>query len=136
MDANKGREVKEGFRYTDKHEWIKPDGKGNALCGISDFAQNSLGDIVYVELSASPGSTISAGDVIAVVESAKAASDVYSPVSGKVLELNSAIEDAPETVNKSPYDDGWFIKLELSDTAELEKLMTPAQYTDFLAAGG
>ncbi|MDX9800342.1 MAG: glycine cleavage system protein GcvH [Spirochaetia bacterium] len=136
MDANKGREVKEGYRYTDKHEWVKAEGNGTALCGISDFAQNSLGDIVYVELSAESGSDISGGDVIAVVESAKAASDVYSPVSGKVLEINSAIEDSPETVNKSPYDEGWFIKLELADTAELEKLMTPAQYTDFLAAGG
>ena len=138
MDAKKGKEVREGFWYTDKHEWVKPDKDlKTALCGVTDFAQNSLGDIVFVELASSIlDSSINKGDVIAVVESAKAASDVYSPVSGQVLELNTVIEDTPETVNKSPYDDGWFVKIELSASDELKKLMTPDQYKDFLASGG
>ncbi len=137
MDAKKGMDVKDGLRYTDKHEWVKAEGGGKAVCGITDFAQNSLGDIVFIEIASSIlDSSIGRGDVIAVVESAKAASDVYSPVSGQVVETNSIIEDSPETVNKSPYGDGWFVKIELSNPAELDKLMSPQQYRDFLASGG
>ncbi len=137
MDTKKGMEEREGFFYTEKHEWVKAAEDGTALCGITDFAQHSLGDIVFVEFPSSLlDSSIEKGEVIAVVESAKAASDVYSPVSGQVVELNSAVEDTPDTVNSSPYDEGWFIRIELSDRKELDSLMSASAYRDFLASGG
>ena len=133
--ANKGMEIRDNCYYTEKHEWVRVEGN-TAVCGISDYAQHSLGDIVFIEIEESARSgSIAKGDVIAVVESAKAASDVYSPVSGEIIEVNAAVEDNPETVNNSPYDDGWFIKLELSGSAELENLLTPDKYRDLLSPG-
>ena len=138
MDNN-GMEVKNSYYYTDKHEWVKADGN-TALCGITDYAQHSLGDIVFAEIAesirdSSSGSIIEKGDVIAVVESAKAASDVYTPVSGQVIEVNTVIEDTPETLNNSPYDKGWMIKLELSNPSEIKELMTPDQYRKLISSG-
>ncbi len=118
------------LRYTEAHEWIGEEG-GFYAVGISDFAQDQLGDITYIELPA-PGREVKQGDDVAVVESVKAASDVYAPVSGTVAEANEKLEDAPETVNKDPYGEGWFFKLKNVDTAQLEGLMDADAYERFL----
>jgi glycine cleavage system H protein len=117
--------------FTDEHEWIDVSGD-IATVGITDYAQEQLGDIVFVELP-EEGKTFAKGDEAAVVESVKAASDVYAPVSGEVVELNSALEDEPGTVNSDAEEDGWFFKLRLTDTSELDGLMTEADYKTFVA---
>ncbi len=118
-------------RFTKEHEWIKVDGKVGTV-GITQFAQGQLGDIVFVEVPA-VGKQVKAGGEAAVVESVKAASEVYSPVSGKVVEGNAALPDAPETVNSDPEGKGWFFKVELSDPKELDGLMDQAAYEKFCA---
>ena len=118
-------------RFTKEHEWIKVDGKVGTV-GITQFAQGQLGDIVFVEVPA-VGKQVKAGGEAAVVESVKAASEVYSPVSGKVVEGNAALPDAPETVNADPEGKGWFFKVELADTKELDGLMDQAAYEKFCA---
>jgi glycine cleavage system H protein len=117
--------------YTEDHEWVEVDGDIGTV-GISDYAQGQLGDIVFVEVP-DEGKEIGKGDDVAVVESVKAASDVYSPVSGTVLEGNAALADTPELVNEDPEGDGWFFKLTLSDPSELESLMDEAKYADFVS---
>ena len=118
-------------RFTKDHEWIKIDGKIGTV-GITQFAQSQLGDIVFVEVPAA-GKAVKAGGEAAVVESVKAASEVYSPVSGTVKEGNSALPDAPETVNTDPQGAGWFFKIEITDTKELEGLMDQAAYDKYVA---
>lgn len=113
---------------TTAHEYCKVDGK-IATIGITDFAQAALGDIVFVDLP-TPGDTFSAKDSFGSVESVKAASDVYAPVSGKIIEVNESLSDEPGLVNSSAEDDAWFVKLELSDESELGELMSPEQYKD------
>jgi len=98
------------LRYAKSHEWVKLDRDGTALIGITDYAQNSLGDITYVQMP-KVGAALKAGETFGVVESVKAASDLYAPVAGNVLAINSALDNAPETVNTSPYGDGWMLKL-------------------------
>ena len=115
--------------YTDEHEWIDVDGD-IATVGITDYAQEQLGDIVFVELPDS-GSEVSKGKDAAVVESVKAASDVYAPISGEVTEANPALEDDPALVNSSPEDEGWFFKLTIADKSELEGLMDAKAYKSF-----
>ena len=117
------------LKYAASHEWVKVDDNGVATVGISDHAQDALGDIVFVELP-EPGTTVNAKDEVAVVESVKAASDVYSPISGEITEVNDTLLDAPETVNSSPYENGWFYKIKLSDEGELGELMDAEAYTD------
>ena len=117
--------------FTEEHEWIEVDGDA-ATVGITDHAQGQLGDIVFVEVP-KPGTVLAKGGEAAVVESVKAASDVYSPVSGTVTEGNSAIEDDPALVNSDAEGAGWFFKLTLSDTAELDGLMDEAAYKEFAA---
>ena len=117
-------------RFTKDHEWIRVDG-GIATIGITDHAQSQLGDIVFVEVP-EEGKEVAKGDEAAVVESVKAASDVYSPVSGTVLEGNAALGDNPGLVNEEPEGDGWFFKLTLSDPSELESLMDEAAYAAFV----
>jgi glycine cleavage system H protein len=117
--------------FTEDHEWIDVDGD-IATIGITDYAQEQLGDIVFVEVPAA-GTTLAKGKEAAVVESVKAASDVYSPVSGTVLEGNAALEDDPALVNTAAETDGWFFRLNIADDGELEGLMTEAQYKDFVA---
>lgn len=112
--------------YTEDHEWISVEG-GTATVGITDYAQAQLGDIVFVELPA-PGTTVSKGGEAAVVESVKAASDVFAPVTGTVSEANGALEGDPALVNSAPEGDGWFFKLTLADAAELEGLMHAEGY--------
>ena len=115
--------------FTDEHEWIDVDGD-NATVGITEYAQSQLGDIVFVELPET-GSQVSKGKDAAVVESVKAASDVYAPITGEVLEVNPALDDDPALVNSSPEDEGWFFKLAIADKAELEGLMDAAAYKAF-----
>ena len=117
--------------FTEDHEWIDVDGDV-ATIGITDYAQGQLGDIVFVEIP-SEGTELAKGKEAAVVESVKAASDVYAPVSGTVMEGNSALEDDPALVNSAPETDGWFFKLTVADAGELDGLMDEAAYEDFVA---
>ena len=117
--------------FTEDHEWIDVDGDIGTV-GISEYAQGQLGDIVFVEVP-DEGRTLGKGDEAAVVESVKAASDVYSPVSGTVIEGNAALADQPDLVNSDAEGDGWFFKLSLSDISELDELMDEAKYADFVS---
>ncbi|NTZ42658.1 glycine cleavage system protein GcvH [Altererythrobacter sp. SALINAS58] len=117
--------------FTEDHEWIEFDGDA-ATVGITDYAQGQLGDIVFVELPAA-GTQLTKGKDAAVVESVKAASDVYSPVSGEVTEANPALEEDPALVNTAPEGDGWFFRATISDASELDGLMTEAKYKEFVA---
>lgn len=126
--------VLEGLRYSNTHEWVKVEGN-TAVVGITDFAQGELSDIVMVELP-KPGREVKAGDSIGVIEAVKAVSDLYSPVSGKVLEVNSALTSTPETINKDAYGEGWIVKLELSNAPEAEKLMDASAYKEFILTAG
>lgn len=117
-------------RYTKDHEYIRIEGETGTV-GISDYAQGQLGDVVFVELPAI-GKSLAKGGEAAVVESVKAASEVYAPVSGEVVEVNSELEGAPGTVNEDPAGKGWFLKIKLKDAAELESLMSEAEYQNYV----
>ena len=135
MGDVKGKNVEAELKYTENHEWIKTKGD-ISYCGITDFAQNSLGDIVFMEYTEDmEGEEVSKGDVIAVVESSKAASDVYTPVSGEILETNSDVEDSPETLNSDPYGSGWLIKIKLSSPEELDDLLSAEDYKKLINSG-
>ena len=121
------------FRYTKEHEWVKIEGN-LARLGITDHAQSALGDVVFVELPA-VGSEVKVGDILGTVESVKAVSDIFAPLSGKVVEVNEGLESAPETVNGSPHEEGWLAVLEMSDPAETEGLLDAAGYEALLAEG-
>ena len=112
-------ELRKELKYLPSHEWARVEEDGTVTVGITDHAQESLGDVVYVE-TPDVGASVNAGEEAGVVESVKAASDIYSPVSGEVIAVNEALEDAPETVNESPYDDGWFFKVKPTDLADLD----------------
>lgn len=113
-------------KYSEDHEWVNVDGDV-ATVGITDYAQGALGDVVFIELP-QVGASFAKGDEVAVVESVKAASEIYAPVTGEIVAVNETLEDAPETVNSSPADDGWFFKIKLSDTSELDELMEEDAY--------
>lgn len=115
------------LKYAESHEWSLLDNAGIVTVGITDFAQHSLGDVVYVELPA-VGRQVKQKEQIAIVESVKAASDIYAPVSGEVVAINDVLADLPETINESPYDKGWFFKIKVSNVAELELLMSAEAY--------
>lgn len=115
------------LRYAKSHEWLRSEADGIATVGITDYAQSSLGDITFVQLP-KVGATLKAGETFGVVESVKAASDLYLPVAGTVLAINSALDGAPETVNSAPYDGGWMLKLRLADPAAVATLLDPAAY--------
>tara|TARA_B110000879_G_scaffold126186_1_gene166460 strand:+ start:106 stop:495 length:390 start_codon:yes stop_codon:yes gene_type:complete len=115
------------LKYAGSHEWARLESDGTVVVGITDHAQAALGDIVYIELP-EVGATLDAGSEIAVVESVKAASDIYSPLSGEVIEINPALEDEPGTVNLSPYADGWFFRVKPSEVNELENMMDASDY--------
>jgi glycine cleavage system H protein len=121
-------EIPADLRYLDSHEWVR-ENDGTARIGISDFAQDELGDVVFVELP-SVGDEISAGEDFAVVESIKAVSDIYAPVSGEVTEVNEILLDEPEHINEEPYGDGWLVEVELADADELGDLLGPDEYAD------
>jgi glycine cleavage system H protein len=118
--------VPDDLRYSKEHEWVRLDGDV-ATIGITHFAQDQLGDVVFVELPG-PGSTVRQFASLGVVESVKAASDVYAPVSGEVVERNVKVIESPELVNSSPFEDGWLVKVKLADKAELTKLLSPGDY--------
>ena len=124
-------EIPGDLRFLKSHEWARVEGDGKVTVGISDHAQGLLGDLVYVELP-NVGDRIEAGNACAVVESVKAASDVYAPVSGKVTAVNSALADKPETINEDAYGEGWLFTVELEDTEQLNELLAPDDYAELL----
>jgi glycine cleavage system H protein len=115
------------LKYADSHEWARLESDGIVVVGITNHAQDALGDIVFIELPES-GAEVDAGAEIAVVESVKAASDIYSPVSGEIVEVNTALEDEPELVNGSPYEDGWLFTIKVSSTEDLNNLLDAEGY--------
>ncbi|MGK0443920.1 MAG: glycine cleavage system H protein [Bermanella sp.] len=115
------------LKYVASHEWIRDEGNGIVTVGITDFAQEQLGDVVFVELP-EVGSEVNKDDSIAVVESVKAASDIYAPVSGEIIEINEDLADEPEKANSEPYDGAWFFKVKLSEESELAGLLTAEEY--------
>ena len=122
------------LRYLSSHEWVRLEEDGEtATIGITDHAQDLLGDVVFVELP-EVGAVINAGEEAGVVESVKAASDIFAPVTGTVIEINEALEESPEFVNSDPYDDGWFFKLKISDADELASLLSAEDYTEVCEA--
>ena len=118
------------LKFTKTHEWVRADGDVVTI-GIADYAQSELGDITYLELPEA-GDSVSAAEPLGVVESVKAASDIYAPLDGEVIERNDAVLDAPDAVNSSPYDRAWLLKLKLSDPSQLDKLMSAEEYDAFV----
>ena len=123
--------VRTDRQYAKSHEWLKPEGDGTATVGISDYAQSSLGDITFVQLP-KVGAAVKAGETFGVVESVKAASDLYAPVAGTVVAVNAALESAPEAVNQSPYDDGWMLKLKPADPGAAGALLSAGDYSKLI----
>lgn len=119
-------QIPKHLKYTEDHEWVSIE-DGVATVGITDYAQESLGDLVYVELP-EVGRVVEAEDNFVVVESVKAASEVFAPISGKVIEVNETLNDTPELINSSPYEEGWIVKLKVSDTGQLDDLMSASVY--------
>lgn len=126
-------EIPGDLHFLKSHEWVRINDDGTATVGISDHAQGALGDLVYVELP-EVGSTVEAGEGkgVAVVESVKAASDIYSPLSGEVVAVNEVLSDAPETINSEPYEGGWIFKIKYSDRNEVDELLTPDAYAELV----
>ena len=118
----------ENFKYTKEHEWIAIDGD-IATVGVTDFAQSELGDIVFVEIE-TEGETLAKDEVFGTIEAVKTVSDLFMPLSGEIVEINTALEDAPESVNENPYDAGWMVKIKLSDASEVDSLMDVAAYKE------
>ena len=126
---SEARENPSDRRYTSEHEWIKQESGGSYVVGITAFAQDQLGDIVYVELP-KVGDRVEAGKTFGVVESVKTASDLYAPVSGEVVEVNQSLADEPATVNDDPFEGGWMIKLKVDDTSQVDTLLSADQYAE------
>ena len=126
-------EIPTEYRYASTHEWARREEDGTVTVGITDHAQNALGDVVFVELP-EEGQTVGAQQEAGVVESVKAASDIYAPIAGTIVAINDVLEDSPETVNEDPYGDGWFFRVQPDDEAELEELLTPEAYGEQLEA--
>jgi glycine cleavage system H protein len=124
--------IPEELKYTEEHEWVKIEGN-IATIGITDFAQGELGDIVYLEID-SLDSEIALNEVFGTVEAVKTVSDLFMPVGGKVIEMNSTLEDNPELVNEDPYGEGWIIKIDISDLSEVDSLLSPEDYKNLIAS--
>jgi glycine cleavage system H protein len=120
--------IPENLKYTKDHEWIKIDGD-EAYVGITDYAQNELGDVVFVEIE-TEGESLDKEEVFGTVEAVKTVSDIFMPISGEVMEVNSKLEDSPEIVNKDPYGEGWLIKVKISDKSELDDLLEASKYKE------
>lgn len=120
--------IPENLKYADSHEWVLDNGDGTVTVGITDHAQDLLGDVVYVELP-EVGADVTATEQFSLVESVKAASDIYAPVNGEVIEVNEALNDSPELINEAPFKDAWIAKIKLSDPADLDKLLDAAGYS-------
>lgn len=123
--------IPDGLRYTKEHEWVSIDSDGIATIGITDFAQSSLGDITFVQLP-EEGEQVRKDDSFGVVESVKAVSDLYSPVTGRVVEVNQPLLNAPELLNDDPYSEGWMIKVEVTDSEEADDLMDAKEYKEYV----
>ena len=119
--------VPEHLLYTPDHEWINPE---TGAIGITDFAQDQLGDVVFLEVVAEEGADVAQKDSLGTIESVKTVSDAYAPVSGKVVAVNGELDGSPELINESPYENGWIVKIELSDRSQLDALLTPAAYKE------
>jgi glycine cleavage system H protein len=119
------------LKFAESHEWVRDNGDGTATIGISDHAQKMLGDVVFVDLP-EVGDEVEAGESFSLVESVKAASDIYAPVTGEIVEINEELEDSPELVNDEPYEEGWIAKIKLSDADELNNLKGAEEYLDTL----
>jgi glycine cleavage system H protein len=115
------------LKFADSHEWVKDNGDGTVTIGISEHAQQMLGDVVFVDLP-DAGDDIEAGDSFSLVESVKAASDIYAPITGEILEINEELEDSPELINEEPYEGGWIVKVKLQDASELDSLKDSEEY--------
>lgn len=115
------------LKFADSHEWVKDNGDGTVTIGISEHAQEMLGDVVFVDLP-EVESELDAGDNFSLVESVKAASDIYAPISGEIVEINEELEDSPELINEEPYEGGWIVKVKLSDASELDALKNAEEY--------
>ena len=124
-------EFPDDLRYTKEHEWVRDEGEGRVRVGITDYAQDALGDVVYVDVP-EVGTAVSANQPFSEVESTKSVSDVYSPISGTVVERNALLEGRPELVNEQPYGDGWIVVLESTDPTELERLLDAESYRRFV----
>lgn len=122
----------EELKYTSSHEWIRKDLDGTLVVGITDYAQDALGEVVFIELPDEESIKIASGDDLCVIESVKSASDVYSPVSGELTAINTALVDAPSLINSDPYGDGWLFKISPSDIVEYNELLTPEDYKNGL----
>ena len=122
--------IPDDLKYASTHEWISVNEEGLVTVGISDHAQEALGDIVFIELPEA-GASVNSKEEVAVVESVKAASDIYSPITGEVIEVNESLLDSPETVNESPYELGWFFKIRMENEAELDDLMNSETYSEY-----
>lgn len=121
-----------GLKYTPEHEWVKDNGDGTVTIGITDFAQGELGDIVYVDIE-DVGSEFAKEEVFGSVEAVKTVSELFSPISGELIEVNEALEDDPELVNNDPYGNGWMAKFKISDPSELGTLLSDSQYSEVIA---
>jgi glycine cleavage system H protein len=127
-------EIPDELLYTRSHEWVRREGDGSLTIGITDHAQDALGDVVFVEVP-KPGETLASGAECAVIESVKAASDIYIPVAGEVLEVNEALSERPESVNEDPYGEGWILRVRPEDETSLEDLLSPDAYAEVLEEG-
>lgn len=123
--------IPQDLKYTRDHEWIKIDGT-EAMIGITDFAQNELGDIVYIEIE-TEGDVLEKGDVFGTVEAVKTVSDLFMPIGGKIIEINENLESEPEIVNSDPYEKGWMIKVEISDSTDLSGVLSAEEYKDLIS---
>jgi glycine cleavage system H protein len=124
-------EIPNDCRYSEEHEWVRPDGPDYVKVGITDYAQDQLGDIVFVEFP-EQGASLEQANPFGVIESVKVSNELYSPISGEVEEINTALQDDPSLVNQSPYGDGWMIRVRLSDPTEIENLLTPEKYEELV----
>ena len=125
-------EIPNELKYSKEHEWIRLDDEGTAVIGITEHAQELLGDMVYVELP-EVGDNVATGDESGVVESVKAASDIYAPISGEIVEVNEELADSPENVNSEPYDSGWLYKMTVANESDLDDLLTADEYAELIA---
>ena len=130
MVADRIGEIPENLRYSEEHEWLRREGN-SAYVGITDYAQSQLGDVVYVDLPKA-GTKVSYMAKMGEIESVKAVSELYSPVSGEVVEINTALQDTPELVNREPYMGGWLVRVELSDSSEIDKLLDAKAYQELV----
>jgi glycine cleavage system H protein len=119
------------LKYTKEHEWIRVEGD-EAVVGVTDFAQGELGDVVFLEIE-TEGETLSRGDAFGTIEAVKTVSDLYMPLDGEVIEVNAALEDAPELVNSQPFGDGWMIRIKMSDPSQVDDLMSAGEYQDLIS---